>query len=252
MPVANRVTDGGAPSRGGYQPSRRPRWWLVLLIVAGHVAVGLLLARLLAPQFTARIVERATTQLTVFITAPPEPPPPPADPEPDAGAAGDPGREAVAKPQEAVPNPLPSPSPVPRAASTGSASQSGAADEGAGTGNQGPGDGTGSGTGGQGRGGGIASGPTVRSGELNEARDFPVPPGGRETRLGKSVTVNFTVTVDGRARDCRVVANQVDEASAARVCPLVVEKIRFTPAMTADGTPVEARYGYRVDFRRRN
>lgn len=243
--------DASLPQRG-YQPRRRPRPWLVLLIVLGHVAVGLLLTRLLAPQFTARMVERAGSQLTVFVTAPDEPPPPPARPEPDAGAAGDPGREAVAMPQEAAANPLPSPSPVPRAASTGSESQSGARAEGDGTGNQGPGAGTGSGNGGQGRGGGIASGPRVRSGELNEARDFPVPPGGRETRLGKSVTVNFTVTVDGRARDCRVVDNQVDEASAARVCPLVIERIRFTPATTADGTPVESRYGYRVDFRRRN
>lgn len=252
MSVANTTEDNvGAPPRG-YQPRRRPRWWLVLLIVLGHLAMGLALASLLAPQFAAQVVERAGTQLTVFITTPEPPPPPPAEPEPDAGAAGEPGREATAKPQVAVPNPLPSPSPVPRAASTGSESQSGAREEGDGTGNQGPGAGTGSGTGGQGRGGGIASGPRVRSGELNEARDFPVPPGGRETRLGKSVTVNFTVTVDGRARDCRVVDNQVDEASAARVCPLVVERIRFSPAVTADGTPVEARYGYRVDFRRRN
>ncbi|MEO5707702.1 MAG: hypothetical protein ABIT10_06660 [Alteraurantiacibacter sp.] len=241
---------GAAPPRG-YQPRRRPRWWLVVLIALGHVGVGLGLAVLLAPQFTAGVVERAGTQLTVFITAP-EPPPPPAEPQPDAGAAGNPGREATAKPQQAAPNPLSSPSPVPRAASTGSDSQSGARDEGEGTGNQGPGSGTGSGNGGQGRGGGIASGPRVRSGELNEARDFPIPPGGRETRLGKSVTVVFTVTVEGRARDCRVVGNQVDEASAARVCPLVVERIRFTPALATDGTPVEARYGYRVDFRRRN
>lgn len=246
------MIDNAQVPRRGYQPGRRPRWWLVMLIVAGHLAVGVMLAHLLAPKFTAGVVTRAQARLTVFITAPEEPPPPPVEPEPDAGAAGDPGREATAKPQLAQPNPLPSPSPVPRAASTGSESQSGAREDGAGTGNQGPGDGTGSGNGGQGRGGGIAVGPRVRSGDLDESRDFPIPPGGRETRFGRSVTVNFTVTVDGRARDCRVVANQVDAETAARVCPLVVEKIRFIPALTIDGTPVEARYGYRVDFRQRN
>jgi protein TonB len=30
-----------------------------------------------------------------------------------------------------------------------------------------------------------------------------------------------------------------------------MEKIRFNPARTADGTPVEARYGYEVKFNQR-
>ena len=235
----------------GYNPRRRPRWWLVLLIVAAHLAGGALLLRFLAPDFTADMMAGAREGLTVIITTPPKEPEPVA-PEPDAGAQGDPGREAVAQAQSAPPNPLPSPTPIPRAASTGAASASGARDQGDGTGNQGTGDGTGSGNGGQGRGGGIASGPSVRSGELNEARDFPVPPGGRQVRFGQSVTVHFTVGIDGRARDCSVAQSGVDAQTTARVCPLVIEKIRFNPATTADGRAVEARYGYRVDFRRRN
>lgn len=235
----------------GYQPRRRPRWALIGAIVAGHLALGVLLAHLLAPDFTSGLVRSAQGQLTVIVSTYEDEPPAP-EPEPDAGAAGDPGREAVAKPVAAPSNSLPSPSPVPRAASTGNQSQSGAREEGDGTGASGPGDGTGSGTGGNGRGGGIAAGPSVRSGELNEARDFPVPPGGRESRYGRSITVNFTVGTDGRARDCTVVNNQVDAETAARVCPLVIEKIRFNPATTADGRAVEARYGYRVDFRRRD
>jgi protein TonB len=91
----------------------------------------------------------------------------------------------------------------------------------------------------------------VRSGELNEARDFPAPEGGRAARFGKSVTFHFTVTTDGRARDCSVASSQVDAATTARVCPLVMERIRFNPATTREGTPVEARCGYRVDFRAR-
>lgn len=239
------------PASTGYQPRRRPRLALIAAIVAGHLALGVALAHLLAPDFTASVVSRAQSQLTVIVSTYEKEPPAP-EPEPDAGEAGDPGRDAVPKPVAAPTNPLPSPSPVPRAASTGSQDQSGAREDGDGTGASGPGDGTGSGNGGQGRGGGIAAGPSVRSGELNEARDFPVPPGGREARFGRSVIVNFTVGVDGRARDCTVVSNQVDAESAARVCPLVVEKIRFNPATTADGRAVEARYGYRVDFRRRN
>lgn len=234
--------------RSAYDPPRRPRWGLIALLALGHLAVLALLARLLAPDFTASVVEQATSGITVIITAPPDPPP--AD-TPDEGAAGDPGRAATARDQSAPENPLPRPTPIPRAASTGAANASGAQAEGEGTGAAGPGDGTGSGNGGQGSGGGIAAGPSVRSGELNQARDFPVPEGGRQTRFGRSVTVQFTVTTDGRARNCSVLQSGVDAEATALVCPLVVEKIRFNPATRADGTPVEARYGYRVDFRAR-
>jgi protein TonB len=237
------------PLRSAYAPERRPRWGLITLLVLGHVAVLALLARLLAPDFTARVVEQATEGITVIITAPPTPPP---APTPDEGARGDPARQATARDQSAPENPLPTPSPIPRAASTGAANQSGAAAAGDGTGAAGPGDGTGSGNGGQGSGGGIAAGPSVRSGELNQARDFPVPEGGRQARFGRSVTVQFTVTTEGRARNCSVLQSGVDAEATALVCPLVIEKIRFNPATRADGTAVEARYGYRVDFRARN
>ena len=76
----------------------------------------------------------------------------------------------------------------------------------------------------------------------------PVPPGGRQSRFGKTVIVHFTVTTDGRARDCTVASSSVDAETTARVCPLVVQRIRFNPARRADGTAVEARYGYRVSF----
>ena len=79
----------------------------------------------------------------------------------------------------------------------------------------------------------------------------PAPPGGREARFGKSVTVVFTVTPDGRARHCSVARSSVDAEATALVCPLVIRKIRFNPATRGDGTPIEARYGYRVDFRAR-
>lgn len=242
-------TSQAAP-RGDYRPARRPRWWLVVLIVLAHLAGGALLMRLLAPDFTARVVEQASSGFTVIITSPPEPDVPPA-PEPDAGAAGDPGREATARDVAAPRNPPPSPSPMPRAASTGSADASGAQASGDGTGAQGPGDGTGSGNGGRGRGGGIASGPTVQSGSIDAARDFPIPEGGRRVREGSSVTVVFTVGVDGRASNCSLSRGGPDPATNALVCPLVIERIRFNPARDANGNPVAARYGWRQDFFRR-
>ncbi|HSG54875.1 MAG TPA: hypothetical protein VLA45_05430 [Paracoccaceae bacterium] len=241
---------GPGEQQRGYAPPRRTRWGLVVAIVAGHLVLGALLMRFLAPQFTQDIVETATRGFTVIITTPPPESPPAA--EPDAGLAGDPGREATARDVAAPRSPLPSPSPLPRAASTGTQNQSGAQQQGDGTGAQGSGDGTGSGAGGQGRGGGIASGPTVLSGRIDSARDFPIPEGGRQVRDGTSVTVVFTVGVDGRASDCSVSRAGPDPATNALVCPLVVERIRFNPARDANGNPVPARYGWRQDFFRRS
>ena len=236
----------------GYRTRRKPRWWLIVLIVLLHIAAIFGLARVFAPDLTASVIDEATSLVTVTVRTIEEPeaePSPDAEPNPDEGTAGDAGLDSV--PQEVMaPEPpvVIRPSPVPRAASTGDANTSGARDQGDGTGAGGPGDGTGSGRSGSGQGGMVAVGPSVRSGQINDARDFPVPEGGRQTRFGKSVTVHFTVTVDGRARNCSVAQSSVDAEATARVCPLVIERIRFNPATTRDGTPVEARYGYRVDF----
>ena len=239
---------------GGYADTRPKRnWKLIALIALLHVAALYGLARLLVPEFTASIIEEATSMVTVTVRTYEEPETEPsiAPPQPDEGASGEEGREATPREVLAPENPIPRPSPAPRATSTGTANTSGAREEGDGTGAGGPGDGTGSGRRGTGTGGAVAVGPSVRSGQINAARDFPIPPGGRESRFGRSVTVNFIVTTDGRARNCRVVDNQVDAETAALVCPLVVERIRFNPATAADGTPVEAAYGWRQDFRAR-
>lgn len=241
---------------GGYTArTKKLNWKLIVLIVLLHVAVLFGLARALAPDFTANVIEQATSMVTVTVSTyeeePPEVEPSMAPPQPDEGAAAEAGKDAVAREVTAPEQPLPRPTPAPRASSTGTANASGATDSGDGTGAGGQGDGTGSGRSGSGRGGAVANGPTVHSGELNEARDFPVPEGGRASRFGKSVTVHFTVTTNGRARDCSVASSSVDAATTARVCPLVIERIRFNPATTREGTPVEARYGYRVDFRAR-
>ena len=242
-------------AQGYLAARRRPRWWVIVLIVLAHIAVLFALAWALSPKFTASVIEEAESLITVTVSTyeEPETEPVPSPPAPDEGAAAQEGREAVAREVTAPPQPVPQPRrPAPRVASTGTDNASGAAEQGTGTGAGGTGNGTGSGRRGSGQGGAVATGPSIRSGELNEARDFPIPEGGRATRLGRSVTVHFTVTTDGRARGCSVANTQVDAATTAAVCPLVIERIRFNPAVTADGTPIEARYGYRVDFRARN
>lgn len=233
-----------------YQPRSPLRWRLVALILLAHLALGALLMRLLAPDFTARVVEHATSSLTVIITSPP---PPSAPDRSEAGMAGDPGQRATAREVSAPDSTLSTrnPMPVPPVPGAGTRNASGAEDSGLGTGAAGTGDGTGSGAGGQGRGSGLASGPSVLSGSINSARDFPIPPGGRQVREGTSVTVVFTVGVDGRAYDCSVASPGPDPATNALVCQLVIERIRFNPARDASGNLVPARYGWRQDFARR-
>jgi len=240
-------------SKQRYQGKPRgPRWALLTGIAIFHLFALYGLSLLLAPQFTASVQREVVSAFTVTVTAPEDPPEPVAEPEPDEGAAGAPGEEAVPQPVTAPTSRIESsPTPRPRASSTGTANRSGARESGDGTGAQGEGEGTGSGNRGSGQGNGIAVRPSVRSGDLDVRRDFPVPEGGREARFGSSVTVVFTVTTDGRARGCSVRTSTADAQSTALVCGLVMEKIRFNPAQTEAGDPIEARYGYRVEFRER-
>ncbi len=245
-----------ANEAGKYSTVRRkPRPVTLLLIVGLHILAAYGLARAFAPDFTQG-VERDI--LTTFDITQPPPSLPDIPPEneavPDEGAQGDAGRKAVARPVTApdIQIPLRKDKPAPKTASTGTQNSSGAKDRGDGTGAAGAGDGTGSGRAGSGAGGApvpvIAQKPSVKSGNLNTASDFPIPPGGRESRFGKSVTVAFTVGTDGRAKNCSVARSAVDAQTTALVCELVVRKIRFNPAISRSGSAMEARYGYRVDF----
>lgn len=240
-------------TRGFSQPSRRPRWSTLVLVGLLHVAAIFGLARAFAPEFTASIIEEATSLVSVTVYTPP---PPETQPSPDPareeeGAAAEEGRRATPREVTAPPVPRPRNTPAPRASSTGSENTSGAREQGAGTGAGGEGEGTGAGRGGSGQGGVAATGPSVRSGRIDSARDFPIPEGGRSIRDGTSVTVVFTVGTDGRAFDCSVARAGPDPATNALVCPLVVERIRFSPARDSNGSPVSARYAWRQDFFRR-
>lgn len=240
------------------QRENRPNWLLLVAILLFHLLAFYWLARALAPEFTKAIERNVTDTVMVSVRKPEPPPPPPAPPKPDEGAQGSPAKRAVAR-AETAPEPKirnPNAKPAPKASSTGSANNSGANQSGNGTGGAGQGNGTGSGRGGDGSGNGrpvvdLSRKPSVRSGTIDTARDFPIPEGGRATRFGKIVEVRFIVTTDGRSRNCSVAVTQVDAATTALVCGLVARKITFNPALNSAGTPIEAPYGYRVTFKER-
>lgn len=234
---------------GRFETRRRPLSWpLVAGIVLLHLAALYGLARAFAPQITASVESQVTSAFS--ITAPPDPPPPPNASQPDQGAQGDPGREAVAQPVTSPPprKPLKQGKPLPRAASTGSASQSGAAAAGDGTGAAGSGLGTGSGNSGSGRGGGAATKPVHISGSIDNARDFPVPPGGRTARRGTQVIVRVIVGTDGRARGCAIVRASLDAEADRLTCRLVESRLGFRPARDAGGNPVAAAFYWRQQW----
>lgn len=209
------------------------------------VLIGLLhmlalygLVRAFAPDITASVERSVVSAFTVTVTAPPDPP----EAEPDEGAAGDPGKQAVPRPVTA-PTPkvaVKRDQPAPRASSTGDAVTSGAKDQGDGTGAAGAGLGTGSGQGGSGQGGSAATRPVHISGGIDNARDYPVPDGGRQARRGNEVIVKITVGTDGRASNCSIYRPSADAEADRITCQLVVERLRFKPATGRNGEPVAA------------
>jgi len=228
---------------------RRLRWPVVAGLAVLHIAALYGLARAFAPDVTAAVEQQVFSAFD--ITAPPPAAPPPDNrSEPDEGAQGAPGREAVAKPVAAeVPKRrLKQDVALPRASSTGTATRSGGAAAGEGTGAAGSGTGTGSGNAGSGRGGVAVSKPVHISGKIDNARDFPVPPGGREARRGTQVIVRVTVTPEGRARDCAIVRPSPDPEADRITCRLVETRLGFRPAMDANGNPVAAPFYWRQQW----
>lgn len=224
---------------------RRPNIGVIILIGLLHVAMFYVLIRALAPTVVRGVEQSVVSAFTVTVTSPPSP-----KPEPDAGEQGDPGKKAVAKPVAAPSPKIPvrKDQPAPRASSTGAADTSGAAEQGSGTGRAGVGEGTGSGAGGAGQGGGVATKPQIVSGALNSARDFPIPPGGREARIGTSVIVKVTVLPSGRAINCSVYRPSPFPDTDAAVCRLVQDRLRFRPATDSAGNAVAAPFYYQQRF----
>jgi protein TonB len=223
---------------------RKPRWGTLLLVGALHLVVLAGLLRAFAPGLPADAVRQAAALVTVTVSTPPPEPPP----EPDQGAAAEQGKRATPGAVIAAKAPLPSLKPAPRASSTGAADTAGASAQGQGTGAGGAGAGTGSGRGGSGAGGFAATKPVKIAGEIDDARDYPVPPGGRKVRLGHSVTVAMTVGIDGRASNCRIVSPSPDPVADRLTCALAEARFRFKPATDVNGNPVPATYGWRQSW----
>ncbi len=225
---------------------KRPSVPLLVLIVLLHIAIFYGLARALAPDFTASVERQVVSGFTVTITTPPDPPPPENQPEPDEGAQGAPGKEAVPQPVTApTPKLEVKPTPRPRASSTGTADRSGAREAGEGTGAAGTGQGTGSGNRGGGQGGIAVTKPVHISGSIDNARDYPIPEGGRSARRGTQVIVRVVVGVDGRARDCSVYRASPDAEADRITCQLVEQRLGFRPAQDANGNKVAAPFYWR-------
>lgn len=229
------------------EPPPRTKLGVALLVIGFQVLVGLGLVQAFAPDFTAKAVERVLSTFTVTITAPPTPEP---SPEPaKAGKAGDPGKKAVAREVKAPEPKVPiARSPAPKAASTGSADTSGAANQGAGTGLNGPGSGPGSGGDGNGPGGGRPSKAAHISGQIDRAADFPLPPGGREARIGKAVILALAISPNGRATGCRVYKSSGFPDTDAVACRLAMERLRFRPAANGAGEPIASTFYWQQKF----
>ena len=229
------------------EPPTGTKLGVMLLVAVLHVIVLLGLVRAFAPDFAAKAVEKVLSTFTVTITAPP--PPPPAEQPKAAGAAGEAGKKAVPKETKAPPPKIAiAKTPAPKASSTGSAVTSGATSQGNGTGAGGTGNGTGAGGTGNGQGGGMASKAAHISGQINNARDFPVPAGGREARVGKSVILALTVAPSGRATNCRVYKSSGFPETDAIACVLAMQRLKFKPATNGAGEPITSTFYWQQKF----
>jgi protein TonB len=222
-----------------YASRQRPRWGTLLLVVLLHLAALAALVRAFAPDFTAGVVERTASLVAVTITAPPDPPV-----APEAGAAGAEAPEAVAREVAAPEARLPRPSAAPPAAATGSETVSGTGEQGAGSGGGGAGTGPGSNGATSGQGGGARPLELI-SGRIDDARDYPTPPGGRRVRRGHDVVIELTVGPDGRVNACRVTDPSPDPEADAITCRLATARFVFRPRLNSAGEPVVGTYRWR-------
>ena len=87
--------------------------------------------------------------------------------------------------------------------------------------------------------------PVHISGAINNARDYPIPEGGRSARRGTEVVVRVVVGVDGRARQCSVYRPSPDPEADRITCQLVEDRLGFRPAQDANGNPVAAPFYWR-------
>jgi protein TonB len=215
--------------------------------IGAVIAVHLGLATIILTGLNVRMVSQAVDRLETFdIRLPPPPPPEPPPPvhqhHEAKREAGAPARKAEATPVVAPKPQLPLPSPIPAApvAGRGSAPSSGAAAAGTGTGAGGSGNGPG--------GGGDYSKFTparlVRNLSRGDYRDLT---GGRMPEGAAMVAIR--VEPSGLPSNCRVIRSSGDASVDAGLCPLLVARLRFRPALNDQGRPISYQLQYVATWR---
>jgi len=212
--------------------NRPDRAKAIAAVVAVHVALAAIILTGLNGRFVSAAVETLKTFDVRLPPPPPPPPPPPATkPHQMKKPEGAPAKKADATPVVAPPQRIPLPSPIPAAkiAGTGNAPTSGAGVSGNGTGAGGNGNGPG--------GGGDYSKFTparlVRN--LNRG-DYQRLAAGR-LPAGRAMLA-LKVDASGLPSSCRVMRSSGDSVVDGGLCPLVVSRLRFRPALDDQGRAI--------------
>jgi protein TonB len=214
--------------------------------IAAVVAVHAALAAIILSGLNVRMVGEAIERLKTFDVVPPPPPRPPPPPAPRPHEmkkpAGAPAKRAeptpIVAPQPRIP--LPSPIPAAKIAGAGSASNSGAGTTGSGTGAGGAGNGPGGGD-------GDFSGYTPAHLQRNLSRsDYRSIAGG--ALPAGSADAAIIVSSRGSVSDCRVIRTSGDATVDARLCPLIMQRLWFRPALDATGRPIDFRTNFHATW----
>jgi protein TonB len=213
----------------------------IAAVVAIHAALAFVIVSGLDVRNVRQVVDRMTT---IAISEPP-PPPPVQQPRPapmpqqmkkrEGAAAKHAEPTQVVAPQPKLP--VPSPLPAARVAGSGTSTLSGAALAGNGTGAGGSGTGAG--------GGGAADYSRFTPARLirNLSRgDYRALAAGRMP-AGRAM-VSLRVEPSGQPSNCRVLRSSGDPYVDGGLCPLIVDRLRFLPALDDRGRPI----AYQLDY----
>jgi protein TonB len=211
----------------------------IAAVIAVHVALAAIILTGLNVRMVNQVVERLVT-FDIRVPPPPlpKPPPPQSKPHQAKREAGAPAKKAEATPVVAPRPKLPVQSPIPAApvAGPGSASSSGAASSGTGTGAGGNGNGPG--------GGGVDYSRFTPARLIHNLSrgDYRSLAGGRLPQ-GRAM-VSLRVQTDGLPSNCRIARTSGDQTVDAGLCPLIMQRLRFRPALDDRGRPIPYQLEY--------
>lgn len=215
--------------------------------IAGVIAVHALLALVIVTGLNVSTIRAAVDHVTTITIA--DPPPPPLKPPParqaDRAKQAEGAAAKAAKPTAIVAplQKLPPANPVVAApvAGIGSAPKSGAAIAGSGTGAGGNGNGAGSG------GMGDTSRFTPARLVRNLSRgDYQSIAAGR--MAAGSADVTLVIAPTGAVADCRLLRSTGDIVIDRGLCPLLIQRLRFRPALDDRGRPINYRANWQLGY----